>query len=55
MAKQGGRKRRWRDYQTAAGSRPVRDFLDGLSDADAAAVFAAMVAVRDEGLLAAQG
>jgi len=46
--------RRWRDYRTAAGARPVRDFLVGLSDADAAAVIAAMVAVRLQGLRAAR-
>lgn len=46
--------RRWRDYRTAAGGRPVRDFLLGLSDADAAAVLAAMAVVRTEGLRAAR-
>lgn len=46
--------RRWRDYRTAAGVRPVRDFLLGLSAADAAAVLAAMVAVRVQGLRAAR-
>jgi hypothetical protein len=29
-------KRRWRDYRTAQGHRPVKKFLDGLSDEDAA-------------------
>jgi phage-related protein len=47
-------RRRWRDYRTAAGRRPVREFLRDLSDSDAAAVFAAMAAVRDEGLRAAR-
>lgn len=46
--------RRWRDYRTAAGSRPVRAFLLGLSDEDAAAVLAAMAAVRVQGLRAAR-
>jgi len=46
--------RRWRDYRTAAGKRPVREFLVGLSDADAAAVLAAMAAVRAQGLRAAR-
>lgn len=41
--------RRWRDYRTAAGKRPVRKFLVGPSDADAAAVLAAMAAVRTAG------
>jgi phage-related protein len=31
-------RRRWRDYRTAAGTRPVKEFLDGLSDPDAAVV-----------------
>jgi phage-related protein len=47
-------KRRWRDYQTASGTRPVRDFVRSLSDNDAAAILAAMAAVQDEGLRAAR-
>jgi phage-related protein len=47
-------KRRWRDYRTAAGRRPIKDFIDGLSDIDAAAVVAAMRDVRDVGLAAAR-
>jgi phage-related protein len=47
-------KRRWRDYRTAAGRRPVKEFIDGLSDTDAAAVVAAMRDVRDTGLAAAR-
>jgi len=31
---------RWRDYRAAAGSRPVKNFIDSLSDDDAAAVAA---------------
>lgn len=46
--------RRWRDYRTAGGARPVRDFLVSLSDADAAAVLAAMAAVRVQGQRAAR-
>lgn len=42
-------RRRWRDYQTEMGRRPVKEFLDGLSDADAAAVAAAMKEVREQG------
>jgi hypothetical protein len=47
-------KRRWRDYRTAAGRRPVKELIDGLSDTDAAAVVAAMRDVRDTGLAAAR-
>ena len=47
-------KRRWRDYRTGAGRRPIKDFINGLSDADAAAVVAAMRDVRDVGLAAAR-
>jgi phage-related protein len=41
--------RRWRFYKTAAGREPVRDFLDGLTEGDAAKVAAAMKEVRDAG------
>jgi phage-related protein len=47
-------KRRWRDYRTGSGRRPIKEFIDGLSDADAAAVVAAMRDVRDSGLAAAR-
>ena len=43
------RKRRWRDYCTAAGRRPVTEFIAGLPDADAAAVIAAMRDVQENG------
>lgn len=46
--------RRWRDYRTAAGKRPVREFILNLSDEDAASVLAAMAAVRAQGLAAAR-
>jgi phage-related protein len=46
--------RRWRDYRTAAGKRPVREFLVDLSREDAASVLAAMAAVRVQGLRAAR-
>lgn len=39
-------KRRWRDYRTRAGNRPVKDFLAKLSDADVADIVAAMAAVQ---------
>jgi phage-related protein len=47
-------KRWWRDHRTAAGRRPVKEFIEGLSDTDAAAVVAAMREVRDTGLSAAR-
>jgi hypothetical protein len=47
-------KRRWRDYRTAAGRRPVKDFFDALSDTDAAAVVAAMKEVQERGTSAAR-
>jgi phage-related protein len=43
-------RRRWRFYETAAGRRPVRDFLDGLDDDDGASVVAAMKDVSINGL-----
>ncbi len=45
---------RWRDYQTAAGRRPIKEFLDGLDDEDLASVVAAMREVRQQGLQAAR-
>lgn len=47
-------RRRWRDYQTAGGARPVRDFLLSLSDEDYADVRAAMDDVTERGLPAAR-
>lgn len=41
--------RRWRDYETSSGRRPVKDFIGGLSDGDAAQVVAAMREVADSG------
>lgn len=35
-------RRRWRDYSTVAGHRPVKEFLARLSDIDSARVVAAM-------------
>ena len=40
--------RQWRMYETAAGARPVRKFLDALSDEDAAVVIDEMRAVARE-------
>lgn len=47
-------RRRWRDYQTARGARPVRDFLRSLSDEDYADVRAAMEDIAEHGLPAAR-
>ena len=56
MTGQGGQgvRRRWRDYETKAGARPVKKFIDSLSDYDAAAIVAAMQEVREEGLHSAR-
>lgn len=45
---------RWRDYQTASGRRPIKEFLDRLDDEDLASVIAAMKEVRQQGLQAAR-
>ena len=42
-------RRQWRFYRSAAGREPVQEFLDQLTDADAAAVAASMKEVRDAG------
>lgn len=47
-------RRRWRDYTTESGRRPVKEFLDELDDIDLASVVAAMVDVRQNGLAAAR-
>jgi phage-related protein len=47
-------RRRWRDYATSAGRRPVKEFIDALSDTDAAEVVAAMKEVQVDGLVAAR-
>jgi phage-related protein len=46
--------RRWRDYESAAGRRPVKEFIGSLRDEEAAEVVAAMREVREEGLAAAR-
>jgi len=43
-------KRRWRDCRTAGGHRPAKQFLDSLSDEDAADIVAAMKVVAKEGV-----
>ena len=42
-------KRRWRYYRNSGGTCPIEKFLDDLSEADAAAVLAAMKEVQEEG------
>lgn len=46
--------RRWRFYRTATGNSPVREFIDALSQDDAAAVVAAMLDVANDGLTVAR-
>jgi len=45
---------RWRDYRTAAGRRPVAEFIAGLPAEDAAEVVAAMKDVAVDGLTVAR-
>ena len=47
-------RRRWRDYSSPSGRRPVREFFADLSDTDTAAIVAAMKEVAMEGLSAAR-
>lgn len=47
-------KRQWRDYRTPSGNRPVKDFLDELSDTELADVVAAMKEVSQKGLVVAR-
>ena len=46
---QSGHKRQWRDYHTASGTRPIKDFLLALPDEDSAAVLEEMEYVREHG------
>lgn len=46
--------RQWRDYRTASGVRPVKEFLDRLSDEEAADIVAGMKDVAAHGLIAAR-
>jgi len=48
------RRHRWRHYETAAGNRPVLDFIRKVPDEDKAAILAAMKEVRREGTRAAR-
>jgi phage-related protein len=45
---------RWRDYRTGAGSRPVKAYLDKLTDEEVAAVVAGMKEVAQRGLVASR-
>jgi phage-related protein len=47
-------RRRWRDYRTVTGARPVKEFLDELADAEVAAIVAGMREVTERGLTAAK-
>ena len=42
-------KRQWRDYRTASGARPIKEFLLALPDEDRAAVLEEMEYVREHG------
>jgi len=46
--------RQWRDYRTAGGARPVKAFLDDLTDEEVAAVVAGMKEIVQRGLAAAR-
>jgi phage-related protein len=50
----GTPRRRWRDYRTAAGGRPVKAFLDRLADEDVASIVAGMKEVAERGLAVAR-
>jgi phage-related protein len=47
-------RRRWRDYRTPAGRRPVLEFISKLAEGDRAEVAAAMKDVRESGLVVAR-
>ena len=47
-------RKQWRDYRTRAGGRPVKAFLDELTDEEVAAVVAGMKDVVKRGLAAAK-
>src|SRR5215472_426485 len=51
---QSGHKRQWRDYHTASGARPIKDFLLALPDEDRAAVLEEMEHVRQHGTTVAR-
>lgn len=45
---------RWRDYRTGSGRRPIKEFIDELSDTDAAEIAAAMKDVQKNGMKVAR-
>jgi len=47
-------KRRWRDYRTASGARPVQEFLDQVPREDKAAILVTLGAIRRTGLTLAR-
>jgi hypothetical protein len=48
-------RRRWRDYRTPSGHRPVKKFLMSLPDDERAAIADAMALVREKGECAGPG
>jgi phage-related protein len=46
--------RRWRDYRTVTGRRPIYEFITAQSVEDQAEIAAAMREVREEGLIASR-
>lgn len=50
----GQHRRQWRDYKTAAGGRPVKEFLAKLTDEEVAVIAAGMRDVRERGIAAAR-
>jgi phage-related protein len=46
--------RRWRDYRTATGRRPIYEFITAQTVEDQAEIAAAMREVREEGLIASR-
>lgn len=49
LGRNGEMKRRWREYTSTSGSRPVKDFIATLTDSEAADVVAAMKEIQKEG------
>ena len=45
-------KRQWRDYRTAGGGRPVKAFLDDLTDEEVASIVAGMKEIAASGVRA---
>lgn len=49
-AAKAARRRQWREYRTPAGGRPVKRFIDALTDEEAASVIAAMKEIAELGV-----